>query len=48
MKRVVLNAAMVLFSLALSLCVGEVAIRACYPLLADYDLEMWRYFATLK
>ena len=35
-------------SVFITLCVAELALRLFYPLIANYDLEMWRYDTYLK
>ncbi len=48
MKRIAINAALITLSVTLALALAELAVRAFYPRFANYNLEMWRYFATLK
>ncbi len=48
MKRLILNVSVFLGSAAVCLGFGELAIRGVYPLIRDYQMEMWRYFAEVK
>ncbi|HOE65423.1 MAG TPA: SGNH/GDSL hydrolase family protein [Candidatus Hydrogenedentes bacterium] len=47
-KRSIVNAGLTVIAAGCSLLLGEIAARALYPFLADYNLEMWRYGAELK
>jgi len=47
-RKIALNGALLLLSVLVCLGIGECGVRAFYPRLANYDSEMWRYFATLK
>lgn len=48
MKKAAANLLLVGCSILFCLGIGEVGIRIAYPHLANYNLEMWRYFAEMK
>lgn len=48
MKRWLGNAALTVASLCCCLLLFELLVRAFYPMLANYNLEMWRYASSIK
>ncbi|MFP4501729.1 MAG: SGNH/GDSL hydrolase family protein [Candidatus Hydrogenedentota bacterium] len=47
-SRIAMNSLLIVLSLLLSVLVAEAGVRLMYPWLANYNLEMWRYFAIFK
>jgi hypothetical protein len=47
-QRVLFSAALVLVSVAVSLCLGELLLRVKNSSMTTYDIEMWRYAKDLK
>lgn len=48
MKKVWQGAVLLLSSLALCAVLGELTVRALYPRIKDYNMEMWRYASKIK
>ena len=48
MKKIAANLAVFLGTIFVAFLLGEAAIRLLYPMIANYNMEMWRYASDLK